>query len=388
MADIPALVDRSLYPILDQCTYLASHSLGAVPKATRANLERYINAWETQGILAWDHEWWQQLELFNRLIEQVLGAQASTVVPRGNVTEGFASVASCLNYQLRPKVVLTALEFTTTLPFWKGQEQLGAQIVVVPSPDGISVPVDHFAAHIDSATALVITSHAYFRSGALQDLSALRDISARQGAYLLVDGYQAIGSVPFSVAEVDPDFVVGGCHKWLCGGPGAGFLYVRPQTLEKLQPRLTGWFGLADPFSYDPGPTGQQLHPSVRRFMHGTPNIPGLFAAQAGLQGVLNTGVAAIRQHSLALTEAIFEECQRRQLRVRTPHTAQRNGMVCLDFEGAQQFVKWAEKNRLIIDYRPDCGIRVSPHFYNDGQDLAAFWSQLDHWKAEGHGAS
>lgn len=370
-----ALAPRNEFPILAHKNYLASHSLGAMPAATAANLQRYAELWATQGILAWDGEWWTSISDFGDRLSRILGAAPSTIVPCLNVTVGMAIVASCLNPALqRNRVVLCDLEFTTTLPFWQSQKDL--EVVIVESPDGISVDPALLEAAIDERTCLVVSSHAYFRSGALQDVARLQTHARRQGALLLVDGYQSAGCVPVQIADFD--FFVGGCHKWLCGGPGGGFLYVRPDLISQLRPRFVGWFGLANHFAYEKS-RAPVLNEGIFRFLNGTPNVPALFAARAGLEWVEKLGLPAIREHSWQLTGWLLQQLEGRGLKVRTPHEKERrNGMLCVDFPGAKACQADLQSRDIIVDYRPDCGIRVSPHFYNQQSDLEAFLKALD----------
>lgn len=370
---------RERFPILERGTYLASHSLGAVPRATADALHEYYSIWAERGILAWDGPWWAAVEEFSDRLERILRAEPGTIVPFQNATRGMAAVASCLDFSgPRNKIVLTDLEFTTVYPFWRNQERLGARLTIVESEDGVSVPVERLIAALDEETLLVLTSHVYFRSGAVQDLAALAAAAARVGAYSLGDGYQAAGTVDFSLSSLGLDFYVGGCHKWLCGGPGAGYLYVRPDRIPSLVPSLTGWFGLAEPFEYEPGHGVGQPHEGVYRFLDGTPNVPGLYAAREGLKVVEELGTTAIRAHSLALTDYLFDEAEKRGFRVKTPREhSRRAGMVCLDFEGSKAASERLVASGITVDWRPDCGLRVSPHFYNDRADLEKFLAAL-----------
>ncbi|MFN8612168.1 MAG: aminotransferase class V-fold PLP-dependent enzyme [Vulcanimicrobiota bacterium] len=373
-----ALVAREQFPILQTKNYLASHSLGAMPAGTRHELERYADLWASQGILAWDGEWWQVIGEFGQRLERILGASAGTIVPCLNVTLGFATIASCLRYTPeRRRIVLCDLEFTTTLPFWLSQEVNGAEVVILPSPDPVLMPVELMEEAIDERTALVVTSYAYFRSGALQQVERLQARAREMGALLVVDAYQAAGCVPIDVSVSDFDFFVGGCHKWLCGGPGGGFLYVRPGLISELQPSLVGWFSLANPFAYEKT-RNPELNEGIMRFLNGTPNVPALFAARQGLEWVEKLGLQAIREHSWQLTGWLYDRLQGLGLEVKSPRQKERrNGMVCVDFPGARQAQAELQKQGIILDYRPDCGIRVSPHFYNQLSDLEAFLEAL-----------
>ena len=387
-SDLLAYRDR--FPILSRCTYLASHSLGAVPHDTEAALRQYYEEWAQLGITAWDGPWWQAVLDFSSDIERVIGAADGTVVPMLNVTRGLAAVTSCFDWNRtdRPKIVTTALEFSTTRPFLAGLERLGAELVVVPSEDGITIDQAALADAIDERTALVVCSNVFFRSAAIMDLKAVADAAHAKGALLLGDGYQTAGCVPVDVRALGVDFYVGGCHKWLCGGPGAGYLYVRPELITRLRPRLTGWFGLQDPFAYDPGPAGLAPSEGVHRFLAGTPNVPGLYAARAGVRTVLAAGVGRIRERSIAMTTRIAADAQARGIEVRSPlEASQRSGMVCLTFEGSQHVTDELVSRGVVVDWRPDCGLRVSPHFYTSDADLDTFFAVLDDARASVHSA-
>jgi kynureninase len=370
---------RSRFPILEEETYLASHSLGAVPASAKEALEGYHEAWARQGIGAWEGPWAEAIATFNEQIAGILGAPEGTVAPMLNATRGMAGVASALDpSQGRDKIVMTDLEFTTSYPLWRGFEELGAEIEVVESPDGVRVPAEAIADAVDESTLLVHTCQVYFRSGALQQLEPVVEAAREAGAYSLVDGYQSVGVVPVDVAELGVDFFVGGSHKWLCGGPGAGYLYVREDVAEELDPRLRGWFGLADPFAYEQlegrGPPAE----GARRFLGGTPNVPGLVAAREGLEAIREVGLDRIRQRSLDLTDRILVHADAQDLTVRTPREeARRGGMVCLDFEGAEQATDELAEQGIVVDWRPVCGIRVSPHFYNTEDEIDELFGAL-----------
>ena len=370
---------RDRFPILAEKTYLCSHSLGAVPASAREALIEYYDAWATLGIGAWDGPWWASVREFSAAIEGLLHAAPETVVPMQNVTRGMAAVASCLDYSgARNRIVMTALEFTTSYPFWRGQQALGAEVVVVPSDDGITVDTQRLIEAIDERTLLIPTSHVYFRSGAVQDLATVTRAAHAHGAWVLGDGYQAAGTLDVNLTALNVDFYVGGCHKWLCGGPGAGFLYVRPDLIPNLRPRMTGWFGLKDPFAYEPGTARPEPGAGISRFLGGTPNVPALYAAREGLKCVAEVGIAAIRARSRLLTWQVVEQALMRGFTVRTPLDPDvRSGMVCLDFDGAQAASERLVEAGIIVDWRPECGIRVSPHFYNEADEIDRFFEAL-----------
>lgn len=377
---------RDRFPILSKKTYLANHSLGAVPASAEASLKKYFDEWSNLGILAWDGPWFEMIREFSKEIEFVLGASVGTVVPMENVTRGFSAVASSLDWKGRAangkpknKIILTSLEFITSYPFWQGwAEMVGARVVQVESPDGISVPLEDLLAEIDDETLIVPTSHVYFRSGAIQDLQAITRRAHEVNAYVLGDGYQSVGIIPVDVVKMEIDFYVGGSHKWLCGGAGAGFLYVRESLIGRLEPKFSGWFGIENPFEYEPT-TRFKPSDGVMRFMAGTPSVPALYAAIEGIRIVNEWGLEKIRAHSLELTESIISEALDRNIEVKTPKLQNsRAGMVCIDFPKAKEATAFLSERGVVVDYRPNCGIRVSPHFYNNAEDLRNFWAGVD----------
>ena len=360
------------FPILASKTYLCSHSLGAVPAATSAALAEYYDAWATRGIHAWEGPWWNAVLEFSSDIEKLLHAAKGTVAPMQNATRAMAAVASCFDYKgPRNRVVLTDLEFTTFYPFWRGQEREGAELVLVESDDGVTVPLGRIEAAIDERTLLVATCHGFFRSGAVQDIGGLGRAAHRKGALLLVDGYQTAGTVPVDVKKSDVDFYVGGSHKYLCGGAGAGYLYVRPDLVPTLRPRLTGWFGLENPFAYVKDIAGVTANEGVHRFLDGTPNVPALYSAREGIRAVLAETVDEIRRASLGMTRHAMKRADELGLEVRTPRKDnERTGMVCLQFPGSKEAAAALVRKDIVVDWRPDCGLRMSPHFYNSVADV------------------
>lgn len=374
---------RAQFPILETKAYLASHSLGAVSRATGQALQRYYDDWATLGIEAWDGPFWQSVTDFQNALGGLLGWPAEAICPLQNATRGMAALASAFDYSgRRRRILLTELEFTTAFPFWRGQQDLGAEIVVVPSPDGRTVPLEAFEAELDERTLLVVCSHAYFRSGALcPELPAFSKAVHEVGGRLLLDVYQTLGAVPLDAAAAGVDAVVGGCHKWLCGGPGAGFLALAPDYWPELRPRLTGWFGLDDPFAYQKTTQRGEPHPSALRFLAGTPNVPALYACRHNLELISEIGVPVIRQRSIAMTERLREALLERGVVVTSPVDPEaRNGMICLEPPAGRSgpgVVEALSRQGVVVDYRSDCGIRVSPHFYSSQDDLDRFLGAL-----------
>jgi kynureninase len=379
MVDIEGGLHRERFPILHSKTYLASHSLGAVCESTGEALQRYYQDWACLGIEAWDGPFWQSVTDFQRLLGGLMGWPPNCVCPLQNATRAMAALASCFDYRKpRRRILLSELEFTTSFPFWMGQQELGAEVHVVPSPDGCTVPLESFQAALDERTLLVVCSHAFFRSGRLcPDLAEFSAAVHKVGARLLLDAYQTLGAVPLDAPSSGVDAVVGGCHKWLCGGPGAGYLAVAPDYWPELRPRLTGWFGLDKPFAYEKSLERGHPHESALRFLAGTPNIPALYACRPALRLIADIGLDNIRQLSMLLTEHLREQLLRRGLEVLSPaDPLLRNGMLCVQPPAGlsgPDAVAALSREGIIVDYRPDAGLRVSPHFYTNTADLDLF---------------
>jgi kynureninase len=295
-----------------------------------------------------------------------------------NVSIVQAVVASCFDFAgPRNKVVYDDLNFSTVHYVWQGQARRGAEVVVVKSEDGIHPPTEKLLEAIDERTLLVPISHVLFRSSAMYDARRIIERAHAVGAMVLLDVYQSAGTVPLSLAEWGCDLACGGSVKWACGGPGAAYLYVRPDLVDKLQPMATGWFGHAEPFAFDMGP--MRYAKDVWRMIGGTMPVPAMYTARAGWETVARLGVERIRAKSLRQTRLLRDLVQARGFTVNTPlDDAARGGTVCFDFEGADVVSRELVRRRFFHDYRPRCGMRVSPHFYTTDDELRAFVDALD----------
>lgn len=363
MSDADLLARRDEFPILATSTYLVSNSLGAMPRGTAAALQAYAGLWATEGVVAWNH-WLPLVREVGDMLAALIGAPSGSVMMGQNVTNLVAQVASCFDLTgKRNKVVLTDVEFPTVRYFWDRQRGAGAEIVEVVSDDGLSIPLDKLLAAIDERTALVVVSHVVFRSSALLDVAAVVERAHAAGALVLLDSYQATGSVPYDVTALNVDMVVGGSVKWLCGGPGAGYLYVRPDLAERMEPRTAGWFSHARPFGFEPPPI--EFGSGVERFMGGTPAVPALYTAREGYRYAVEIGVDRIREKSMRQTQALVERALTDGLTVNSPPAPEhRGGHVTVDFPGSEAVSKELIARRIIIDYRPGAGIRIAPHWY------------------------
>jgi kynureninase len=369
---------REEFPTVAECTYLVSHSLGAMPQRTAVNLQEYAETWSRRGVRAWHEGWWEMGRTTGDLLAPILGVPPGSISMHQNVTVAMGIIASCFRYDgPRRKIVLTALEFPTNMYLFEGFARYGAEIVYVASDNSIANDLGRLLDAIDERTVLVPLSLVLFRSSCIQDARAVIEKAHRVGAHVILDVYQAAGTVPLDIAALGAGFAVGGSVKWLCGGPGAGYLYVRPDLARTLEPGFIGWAAHAEPFAFATGPV---VHADgAERFQSGTPNVPALYAARAGYEIVAEIGVPAIREKSLRLTRRIIDHATRAGYTINTPtDDAQRGGAVILDVPNGEAVAKELLRRNIVIDYRPEAGIRISPHFYNNENDVAEAMTRLD----------
>lgn len=361
---------RREFPILERSTYLVSHSLGAMPRAVAAELQAYADTWATRGVRAWAEGWWQMPVTLGNLLGSIIGAAPGSVVMHQNVSVCQSLVLSCFDFDgPRNKIVYEDLNFPSVMYIYEAQRTRGARVHMVPSEDGMRVPLERMLEAIDERTLLVPLSHVIFKSGYIQDVQAITRRAHEVGALVVADLYQSTGNVPVDVSAWDVDFATGGSVKWLCGGPGAGYLYVAPRLHAKLEPRMTGWMAHARPFAFEPGPI--EYAPDVTRFLHGSPAIPALYAARAGYEIVSKLGVPRIREKALRQGRLVWEAAQERGLEPRSPsNPAERSSMMILDVPAGEAVARELIRREILVDHRPGAGIRLSAHFYTSDEDL------------------
>lgn len=376
----PLLQWRAEFPILDTCTYLVSHSLGAMPRSVRTELAQFADEWDTRGVRAWqpsDSEgvpktagWWEIGRETGNLLAPILGVAYDTITMHQNATVAQLIAASCVSFSGgRNKIVLQDLDFPTNHYLFEGFRKQGAEIVYVKSDNRIKAPIDRLVDAIDERTALVPISLVLFRSACLQDVKPVIEKAHTVGARVILDIYQAAGTVPLDLAGLGADFAVGGSVKWLCGGPGAGYLYVRPDLINQLQPANVGWAGHASPFAFETGAI--KYAAGVERFQSGTPNVPSIYSARAGYKIVGQVGVPAIREKSLRLTRKLMDSAKRRGWKLNTPEDdGERGGSVVIDVPNGAAVAQELIARNVIIDHRPDAGIRIAPHFYSTDDEI------------------
>ncbi|MEW6211852.1 MAG: aminotransferase class V-fold PLP-dependent enzyme [Acidobacteriota bacterium] len=361
---------RKEFPILDNTVYLISHSLGAMPRRTRDRLQEYADMWATRGIRSWDEGWWMMATTVGDLVGKIIGAAEGEVVMHPNVSVCQSVVLSSLDFSTpRNKIVSESFNFPSNLYIYHAIEKFGARLVTVPSQNGITVPLDRMLEAIDEETLLVSVSHVIFRSSFIQDIEAITRRAHEVGAMVIADIYQSAGTVPLDVRRVGLDFATGGSVKWLCGGPGAGYLYVRRDLWDKLRPAYTGWLAHRDPFAFEIGPI--EYADNIYRFLNGSPNVPGMYAAMSGYEIINEVGVERIREKSVRQTARLIEIAEDAGFKINCPRNVEeRGGTVVIDVEHGQQVTTELLRRDFLVDFRPGAGIRIAPHFYSKDEEL------------------
>lgn len=368
---------RKEFPILEKTTYLISHSLGAMPRRTAGALQEFAEIWASRGVRAWEEGWWEMPVTVGNLIACIIGAGSGEVVMHQNVAVCQSLVTSCFTWNgPRNKVVTDGLNFPSNDYIYYGLERQGARVCQVASPDGMTLPLESMLDAIDEQTQLVSVSHVAFRSSFVQNLAAITERAHEVGAFVIADLYQSAGTVPVNVRALDVDFATGGSVKWLCGGPGAGYLYVRPDLRTELRPAATGWMAHRRPFEFESGPI--DFAGDAFRFLNGTPAVPALYSARSGCEIVNQIGVEAIRAKSLRQTQRLMELAQEAGFPVRScrdPRT--RGGVVVLDVPSGAEVARELARREVLVDYRPNAGIRIAPHFYTADDELDRVMAEM-----------
>ncbi|HKG96691.1 MAG TPA: aminotransferase class V-fold PLP-dependent enzyme [Pyrinomonadaceae bacterium] len=362
---------RNEFPTLASGIHLLSHSLGPVPRAARESMLAYFDAWEHHTSEdAWATSWWELSRRVGDRIARILGGAPGSVQIQPNASIALATVASCFDFKSgRNKVVTTELDFPSMEYFWDAQRQIGARVEVVPSTDGISVPLELILEAIDSETCLVALAHTSYCSSYRVDAPAIVKRAHEKGALVLLDVYQSAGVVQLNAADWNVDFLIGGSIKWLCGGPSCGYLYVRPELQRDLRPRLTGWVAHDSPFDFAHAP--MRYARSVRRFAQGTPSIPALYSTIPGLEIIEAVGISDIAAESERRTQLMIDFALERGWSINTPVARdQRGGTVMISVEDGPIMVEQLAEKRVFVDCRPRVGLRVSPHFFNTDEEI------------------
>jgi len=366
---------RSEFPIFRDRIYLNTCSLGALGDRARRKVAEFLDVWQARGAAAWYDVWWEALGELRARYGRLIGAPPTEIALAPSVSVAVAAAASALDYAKRPRIVVTALDFPTVVYQWLARRPQGVEVVVVESQDRVSVPVEAIARAVDDRTALVATSHVYFTSGAIQDIAAVAEVAHRKGALCLVDAYQSVGQVPVDAHAAGVDFLIAGGLKWLLGGTGIVFLYVREDLARQLVPTVAGWFGHRDQFAFNPRVL--EFHDDARRFELGTPALAAVYTQLGGLEYIEELGVAAIRRVTADLTEDLVARSQSAGLAPKVAATPQtRSAIVMLPAVDPAGAVLHLAAGGIVADARPG-HVRLSPFFYNVQDDHVAALERL-----------
>ncbi|HEX3071355.1 MAG TPA: aminotransferase class V-fold PLP-dependent enzyme [Thermoanaerobaculia bacterium] len=374
---------RDRFPILSKTKYLVSHSLGAMPEATREALAEYADLWASRGVRAWGDKWWMMSIEVGDIIAPLIGAPPGSVVMLPNVTTAEAVVLSSYEYTApRNRVVIVDGEFPSVRYIYdRLAQRLGAEIVNIPhDQSGLGFDLDRLLAAIDERTQLVPIGHILFESSYMIDVEAIARRCREVGATLVLDVFQSAGIVPVDVTGWDVPIAVGGVLKWLCGGPGGSFLYVDPALRPQLEPSFTGWMAHASPFAFEAPP--MRFRDDALRFALGTPPIPALYAAREGPKVIAEAcdgDMNVIREKSLRQTQRIMDLADARGFELRTPRESdRRGGSVSVLMPHAKEVAFELNAEDIVCDFRPGAGVRFSPHFYTTDEELEIAFATVD----------
>ncbi|MHB8585378.1 MAG: aminotransferase class V-fold PLP-dependent enzyme [Thermoplasmatota archaeon] len=351
---------RAEFPIFAQKTYLNTCSLGPLSRRARAGAERYLDDWEEMGASAWYGRWMGQIATVRDRFARLIHAQAHEIAILPSVSAALSVVSSALDYNARPEVVMNTLDFPTVPYQW--QAKAGVRVKLVPSKDGLTVPTTDMVAAVNDRTAAVATTHVLFTTGYVQDIKTIAKAARAKGALSIIDSYHGCGQVPVDVKDLGVDVLISGGLKWLLGGTGIAYMYVREGLHEQLSPSITSWFAHARQFEFDP--TRLDRAKDARRFELGTPSVASLFTGAAGLDIVLEVGPERIRRRTLELVDDLAQRLEARKMRVMRPEGDARSGILGVSVTDPPAAVAALAKQGVIVDSRPG-RVRISPYFYN-----------------------
>jgi kynureninase len=374
----PLLAFRAEFPILERSTYLVSNSLGAMPRSVPEQLAEYARQWGERGVRAWAEGWWDMPIRVGDIVAPLMGAAPGEVAMMPTVTQAMSAVLSSLDYpSQRNRVVMTALDFPSVRYAYNAlAPRFGAEIVVVPSDDGVRIETERVLEAIDERTRLVAISHVLFKSAYILDAAAICRRAKEVGAVVALDAYHSVGVIPVDVHALGVDFLAGGVLKWLCGGPGGAFLYASPEASERFAPAQTGWQAHRTPFAFDPQ---MQYADGAWRWLGGTPTVPALFAGLEGPKLVHQAGMPAVREKSVRQTSRLIALADEHGWTVNAPREQERRGgTVAFDMPNASEISQALLARDVVIDYRPGAGIRVAPHFYTTDAEVERVAYEID----------
>lgn len=363
MPDFESLRDE--FPILARKTYLNSCSLGALSRRSEAYLGEFVERWHDMGASAWYRHWLGRVEDLRGRVSTFLGATPRELALLPSTSTALAAVTESIRNEGRTRVVCTELDFPTLAYQWAVKPEI--EMVILKSPDGIRIDPEQFAEAVDDRTLFLATSHVFFATGFEQNLRALADIARESGAYSLIDGYQGAGQTDLSLPETGVDFYTTGPLKWLLGGPGLSYLYVRDALVEELEPRLTSWFATKRQFDFDL--EGFEYRDDARRFELGTPALPTVHTALGGQEIIDEIGLPEILRRNRELTDHLIDAAEGAGMSLTLADPDHRTFILMIQHDDPSGAVKHLAQQGIIVDYRPG-HVRVSPHFYNTTEEL------------------
>lgn len=361
---------RDEFPILKKSTYLISNSLGAMPQGVYKRMHEYADAWANLGVKAWQESWWELSLTTGNLMAPLIGAGQNEITMHPNVSLIQSIIISSFKFEgKRNKVIYTDLEFPSDMyVYQKLAKSKGAKIQIIKSEDGFTPPTEKLIEAIDENTLLVPVSHVLFRNAYKMDIKSIVEKAHSVGALVVLDAYHSVGTVEVDVNELGVDILMGGVLKWLCGGPGGAFLWVKQELREKLEPEVTGWLAHINPFAFE---KEMKYTNSAYRFMNGTPTIPSFYAAQEGPKIINKIGIDKIRNKSIHQTGIIIKKAESAGYKINTPKDPNlRGGTVSIDMPNSFEISKKLSNKNIMIDFRPGTGIRIAPHFYNTDEEI------------------
>jgi kynureninase len=371
---------RDEFPILARTVYMISNSLGAMPRRTARDLAEYAETWATRGVRAWEERWWEMPREVGDKVARIIGAPAGSVSMHENVTTAHAVALSCMRpATARRRIVCAEMDFPSMMYLFRAHQAAGFEVTVVPAEDDLTIRTDRFLDAIDDSAAVVAFSHVLFRTSYIMQAAEIARRAREVGATVILDTYQSAGIVPLDVTALDVDFAVGGCLKWLCGGPGNAFLYTRPELRKQMKPTFTGWVSHRSPFAFDTKPIADRdVRGDAMGMMNGTPSIPAYYAALAGLDIIHQVGVDRIRAKSIDLTGRLLALADQYGF----PSAASRDperlaGTVAINVPDALQVARTLKAREFLVDYRPPVGVRLSPHFYNTIDEIDRVMAEM-----------
>jgi kynureninase len=376
---------RSEFPILQECTYLISNSLGAMPRGVYDSLSDYAHTWATRGVRAWGEVWFNLNGQVGDKIAPLMGAPAGSVLVHQNASIANSILFSALDYSdtRRNKVVVSDMDFPSDLYALRAMMPPHIVVAMIHSHDGITIDTDELLDAIDERTRLVSVSHVLFRSAYIMPVKAIVEKAHQVGAQVVFNGYHSVGIIPVDVTDLNVDFYIGGVLKWMCGGPGGVFMYVRPDLLTTLQPKITGWFAHQTPFAFDV--EHHVLREDAYRLMTGTPGVASLYAIQPGIDIITQVGVDNIREKSMRQTAMTIALADKAGYLVNSPRQAeQRAGTITVNPDHAYEVSRELIARNIVVDYRENAGIRIAPHFYNSDDEVQLTMNAIAEILADG----